>query len=335
MHCTGPLSDGSARSSCIYARSVIEHHRLGSLSDSDRHGLEALCLVVQAADGYRPLSDDLWLELTGPPAAGAQVVVDRRDGHPVGSAHISHAPGHWQLELVVHPRHRHAGIERELLERAVAEIRSDGGGEVVLWSNDPDDTTVGMIARLGFAPQRELLRMECPLPVDEDLRWPEGITARSFRPGDDDAAWLSLNNRSFSDHPEQGTWTQHTLDGRKEQEWFDPEGFIVAEDRNGMAGFCWTKLHDDEQAGEIYVIGVDPDQRGTGLGRVLVLAGLESIAIRGMPTAILYVDASNEAAVGLYTSLGFATTRTNRAFILDLDDGNSKVRDVTETGETL
>lgn len=332
---TGLLSDGPGRSAWIYAPGVIEHHRLGSLTDDDRHGLEALCLVAQAADGHRPLSDDLWHELTGPATAGAQIVLDRRDGHLVGSAHISHAPGHWQLEFVVHPRHRHAGIERQLLERAVAEIASDGGGAVVLWADDPDATTAAMIQRLGFAPQRDLLRMECALPLDDAHAWPDGIRARPFRPGDDDAEWLALNNLAFSGHPEQGVWSQHTLDERVRQEWFDPDGFIVAEDDTGIAGFCWTKIHDDEQAGEIYVIGVHPDRQGIGLGRALVLAGLESIANHGMPTAILYVDASNDAAVGLYESLGFTTTRTNRAFAIDIADATSAQRsDGTEDDTT-
>lgn len=317
----GPSTARVGRSR-IYAPGVIEHHRLAALRDDDRHGLEALCLVAQAADGHAPLSDDLWHELTGPPTAGAQIVLDRREGHIVGAAHVSHAPGHWQLEFVVHPRHRHAGVERGLLERAAAEISSDGGGEVVLWSHDPDDTTVAMIERLGFAPQRELLRMECALPLDVAPAWPDGISTRPFRPGDDDADWLALNNLAFADHPEQGAWSQHTLDERMRQEWFDPGGFIVAEDDHGMAGSCWTKLHDDEQAGEIYVIGVHPDRQGTGLGRALVVEGLSSIAERGMPTGILYVDASNDAAVGLYESLGFTTARTNRAFSADLDDSN-------------
>ena len=43
-----------------------------------------------------------------------------------------------------------------------------------------------------------------------------------------------------------------------------------------LAGFCWTKVHDDEEPplGEIYVIAVDPDFVGRGLGRALTVAGL-------------------------------------------------------------
>lgn len=297
---------------------MIEHHRSAALGEAEVHALEALCLVAQAADGFRPLSDDLWLELTGPATAGSRVVIDRRDGHVIGSAHLSHPPGHWQLELVVHPRHRHTGVERELLDHAVSEIGSDGGGEVVLWSYDPDSPTLELIDRAGFSTQRELLRMECALPLSESVTWPDEVTARAFRDGDE-AAVLALNNRAFSDHPEQGSWTVHTLRTRMTQDWFDPAGFVIAEDDAGIVGFCWTKLHADEAAGEIYVIAVDPARQGAGLGRALVVAGLHSIADRDVTRGILYVDADNRTAVGLYEALGFARTRVNRAFTLTVD----------------
>ena len=57
--------------------------------------------------------------------------------------------------------------------------------------------------------------------------------------------------------------------------------------------------------GEVYVIGIDPSHRGTGLGRALLVAGLRLLAARGLPQAMLYVDAANTPAIGLYSSLGF------------------------------
>ena len=107
---------------------------------------------------------------------------------------------------------------------------------------------------------------------------------------------------------------------RKAQPWFDPAGFLLTEDTDGLAGFCWTKVHppappiDPVPVGEIYVIGVDPDRQGTGLGRALVAAGLAWLAAQGIGLGMLFVDAANGPAVGLYEALGFATTRTDRMF---------------------
>ena len=91
------------------------------------------------------------------------------------------------------------------------------------------------------------------------------------------------------------------------------------DERDGrLAAFCWTKLHRDasgerDEAGEIYVIAVDPDFRGLGLGSELTVAGLESIHDRGVTSALLYVDAANTAAVAMYERLGFDVSRRDRA----------------------
>ena len=96
------------------------------------------------------------------------------------------------------------------------------------------------------------------------------------------------------------------------------------------ASVC-TSATDDSQAsagpsctttaipitGEIYVIAVDPDFHGQGLGKQLTIAGLDSITARGVSNAILYVDAANTPAVALYEGLGFAVHKRRRAFSSD------------------
>ena len=107
-------------------------------------------------------------------------------------------------------------------------------------------------------------------PGPTPIRVPDGVGLRTFRPGTDDAAWLRVNNRAFENHPDQGGWVEAVLARRMAEPWFDPAGFLLAWRGDELAGFCWTKVHEEpERLGEIFVIGVDPDAQGIGLGRAL------------------------------------------------------------------
>ena len=48
------------------------------------------------------------------------------------------------------------------------------------------------------------------------------------------------------------------------------------------------------------------------------MAGLTSLADRGIGTGMLYVDDDNTPALGLYRSLGFTDHHCDRAFVGDI-----------------
>ncbi len=163
------------------------------------------------------------------------------------------------------------------------------------------------------------MRVPLPLPVRSDL------TVRAFVPGRDEDAWLEVNNRAFAGHEEQGGWTRDDVVDREHEPWFDPGGFLLHERDGRLAGYCWTKVHPaqpgpdgDPELGEIYVIAVDPDFHGLGLGRELTVAGLQHMASAGVAVGMLYVDAANVPAVRLYESLGFTVHATDRSFVGDV-----------------
>jgi mycothiol synthase len=141
---------------------------------------------------------------------------------------------------------------------------------------------------------------------------------RTFRVGQDEDAWGAVNHRAFAHHPEQGSWTRADLELREREPWFDPDGFFLAERHHGLAGFHWTKIHAGQAGsaavGEVYVVGVDPAEQGSGLGRALTLIGLQYLRGRGLGEVMLYADESNAAAISLYESLGFAHTATDVMF---------------------
>lgn len=178
-----------------------------------------------------------------------------------------------------------------------------------MWAHGGKSAARHLAQVLGLSMFRELRQLRRPLePLDiPEPVLPDGVTVRSFVPGQDNAAWLAVNAAAFAHHPEQGGLTQRDLDDRVAEPWFDPKGFFLAERDGRLVGFHWTKVHAEEQLGEVYVVGISPEAQGGGLGKALTAIGLRHLAGRGLPTAMLYVDADNTAAVTVYERLGFVT----------------------------
>ncbi len=272
---------------------------------------------VTAVTGERPLSDHLWLDLRRGGSAGFVAVRIADDTATVAYAQISAANDESALEVAVAPGGSATPLARDAAETAIDHFAAAGGGALTVWvDDDPVGAAIADVStERGLELRRTLHEMRVTLPLEQHAT----VVTRPFRPGADDAAWLAVNNRAFAAHGEQGGWTLDTLALRLAEPWFDADGFRVHEVDGRLAAFCWTKIHGldqpvSERHGEIYVIAVDPDFHGRGLGRQLTLAGLDAITDRGLTTANLYVDGDNEAALTLYRSLGFTVHRTRRAF---------------------
>lgn len=306
--------------------------------------LDVFDLVDDATrhDGVTPISEHVMLHLRhGGDADVRHLLARSEDGRLVGYAHLDvtdlvEGPS---AELVVAPSARRRGLGHALVEDLIRISDADVPGRGLrLWAHGESEAARGLAERLGFARARVLWQMRRSLVTSlPEAPLPAGVHLRTFLPGIDDDAWLAVNTAAFADLPDQGGWTIDDLQRRMSESWFDASGFLVATDEGGdIVGFHWTKVHggahahgdDDhtrlhaegvdhshghghEPMGEVYVIGIDPARQGTGLGRALLLAGLRLLAARGQPQAMLYVDAANTPAIGLYSSLGFTRWDTD------------------------
>ncbi|MFI0741928.1 mycothiol synthase [Streptomyces sp. NPDC021100] len=277
---------------------------------------DVLRLIAEAAaaDGRQAVSEQGRLQLKGGrPGVRHLLLHDVTDGAEVlaGYAQLEdtdpvEAPAG---ELVVHPAYRGRGHGRALGNALLRE----SGKRLRVWAHGGHPAARHLAQVLGMSLFRELRQMRRPLDGLDlpEPRLPDGVTVRTFRPGDDDAAWLAVNAEAFAHHPEQGSLTQRDLDDRKAEGWFDPEGFFLAERDGAIVGFHWTKVHAEEGLGEVYVVGIRPGAQGGGLGKALTTIGLRHLAAAGLPTAMLYVDADNVPAVTVYERLGFTIHETD------------------------
>ena len=275
--------------------------------------VSALVESATEADGVAPLNEAVMLALRygGPGTVRhvvASVTADEPDGEWVGYGHLDltdRIQGA-SAEVVVHPDWRRKGVGTTLVRRMLDEAAPM---TLRLWAHGHHPAAERMAATLGFTRVRDLWQMRRSLLAEMPrLEVPEGGELRAFRPGEDDRAWLRVNARAFADHPEQGSMSAEDLTMRMTEPWFDAAGFIVAERDGELVGFHWTKVHSGGQhdpIGEVYVVGVDPDAQGLGLGKVLTLAGLWHLRDRGLDQVMLYVESDNAPAIAVYERLGF------------------------------
>ncbi|GAB3656762.1 GNAT family N-acetyltransferase [Glycomyces tarimensis] len=298
-----------------------------SLSGRDIHKIVTLAHRCTEVDDIEPFNEQTTLAMHRPASPELKHFVVPHDETIIGYAQVEAVGDGASAELAVGPDHRRRGLGRALLREVIDSLEAQITS-VKVWAHGDLPAASALATSEGFIRDRVLFKLsrdmegfvwpsawpsrtrgDWPVGDGPALNLPEGVSLRAFEVGADEPEWLRVNAAAFADHPEQGRWTMEDLRARQREAWFDPEGLLVAEDAEGLLGFHWTKVEGG--VGEIYVLGVDPRAQGTGLGKVLTLAGLAHLATRGIRQVDLYTDESNARAVELYRSLGFAIVRSD------------------------
>jgi mycothiol synthase len=295
---------------------------LPKLTNTQQEAVLKLISGTTAFDNTPPIAEHILLHLRhGGDKSDSHLLVEK-EGEVIGYAHLDQTDlvAGPSVELVVDPKFRGAGVGKQLLAKAI-EIC---GKELRLWVHGDQPAANALTTSFGFEKIRTVLQMRRALTNIQQL--PDlgkvvgkDIVIRSFLPGIDSDAWLSLNNKVFKEHPEQGNWQLTDLNIRINEEWFDEQGFFLAEVDNKIIGSTWTKIHGSHThqhegeieshahpvIGEIYITAVDQAYAGRGIGKVLTITALNYLKYQGLSDAMLYVDFDNKVALYLYESLGF------------------------------
>jgi len=122
---------------------------------------------------------------------------------------------------------------------------------------------------------------------------------------------LDIYNEIIANTTAVFQYDPHTLDMRKE--WFaqkQKEGFpvFVAKENDEVLGFCTIGAFRNWQAYKYSVensVYVRADQRGKGIGKLLLLATIDAAKEMKMRTIIAGIDSSNETSIALHKQFGF------------------------------
>ena len=199
----------------------------------------------------------------------------------------------------------------DLALRADAQLAP--GGRLKAYVHESDTVLAGLLEARGYSVVRHSFRMEADLESEPAApTWPEGISVRTFRPGEDDRRVYEVQEETFAD--------QFDHEAMSYEEWrhwsfgqaFDPELWFLAEEGDELAGIVIARPErsGDETLGWISVLGVRRPWRRRGLGRALLLHTFGELRGRGKRGAGLGVDGSNPTgAVRLYEEAGMRVVR--------------------------
>ena len=288
---------------------------LNHLSKSQQESVLALIKAAHDFDGTPPIAEHVLLHLRhGGDKSDSHIVLEE-DNQVIAYAHLDTTDlvAGPSVEAVVHPNHRGKGLGASILKEAIKVC----GDKTRIWSHGD------LPAAKAIAKSLKLERLWSNLLMSKPLGEIQPVTSkypiRTFIHDLDNQAFLSLNNKVFANYPDQGDWGEDDLRVRLNEAWFEKEGFFIAEDKGELIGFCWTKIHgahthshsggDDDHGhdalGEIYVLAVNPEYKGQGVGRDLTITGLNYLKYQGLINVMLYVGVENKPAFNLYKTLGF------------------------------
>jgi len=237
------------------------------------------------------------------------LLIAESDGKAIGYIDVTPEPGIGRviLDCLVQPRYRRKGLATELSYNAIHRAAELGVRVVHVNVSQGNIAAKNLLSKLGF----ELVRIYHELRLQLSKVYLPDVdqfasTCRHLQHGEE-AKLTQIQNRSFT-----GSWgfnpnTTEEISYCINSSNCSPQDVIQAIEADKTIGYCWTRinLHENMCKGLIHMIGVDPDYRGRGLGRLLLLAGLSYLKSREVEIAQLTVDSQNTAACALYDSVGF------------------------------
>ncbi len=244
------------------------------------------------------------------------VATDDSEGELIGDLEFEpqEKPGEqtaW-TNLQVHPDYRNVGVGSYLYNMVMQLAAAASCTAIYMGGNAAYKLKQQFLERRGFALDRYFWQMRLPggLAV-EPPTLPAGYTVRTYQPEQDLELFRLVRNETFADHFGSTPRTTEEMQYVVGLSWFQPDALFFAFDGAGeIAGYCWSAINREEwqrrgaKIGWIEHLGVMPNHRRVGLGRSLLLTGINHLRHQ-CDVVELGVEGKNERALPLYTGVGF------------------------------
>lgn len=219
------------------------------------------------------------------------------------------------LSCLVHPEHHRSDLPESLIERALnhaKELKLN-----VAHVNIPQENREAkrLFSKLGFSFVRRFLELRLDLSKAHLSKFSKTtFQLRPLRKGEEEKL-TQIQNRSFLNTWSYNPNTSEDIIYRLGLPHCSVQDIILAFEVDKPIGYCWTKINPGEDKanseGRIYMLGVDPDHRGKGVGMHVLVAGLSLLKGKGIRIVHLTVDSANKAARALYSTVGFEVWKSS------------------------
>lgn len=226
-------------------------------------------------------------------------------------------PGVGQVDLLVHPHHRH--VEPLMLEWAEAQLApaslgdQDGSG-LKIWSFDGDRRRIATLRQAGYERTAEALCFrrradltDAPLPVV-----PDGFRIRNVVGEEDLERRVDVHRDAFA--PSKMTVEKHRNVMRSVT--YRAELDLVVEAPDGsFAAYCLVWFDERNRFGLFEPVGCHSSYRQRGLTKSVMFEGMRRLRELGAETAYVNSVLGVLPAAALYDSVGMRVLDENHAWV--------------------
>jgi len=277
-----------------YIRINLNFSKMSAFGRID--SLEVLTQMLKKPD-YQPAEDLFIAEADGKVIGYINIVPEIRIGRVV-------------LDYLVHPDFYDGSLPNDLISQALKRAQKLGVKVAHMNISPAELATEELLLNLGFNLTRKSRELRIDLrkvKIDTDVKY--NLKYSHLKHGEEEKL-VKIQNSCFN-----ATWGYNPCNVEHIVWWLNfrrncLEDVIFAYKGNQLVGYCWTGTncsydHKGEIKGRIYMMGVDPEYKGCGFGRELILKGISYIVNKGRNIIDLTVNSDNDAAVALYSSVGF------------------------------